>query len=327
MALAVALLLCGAVAAQDPTYSFSVTPHTDDVRTVERWVTAERVEQARALGRLDTSSDELRQARELSSQSLRRLPTLVGYLEQHSPEPLPLAIHRESFARIKSIARRYFDAESFRATVDLLTPEVSFYEQSHRLADRLAALPTLPVVDSLTTRDFRLLDSTAPEVRARLYRVGAAHYNRGRYPEGLSFSGEVAVDESPENPQGEDRGWIVGAPIVLFPTGPRGTNPNPLHTMIAVPFHHGGRVYGVATFSAYSADLSTSTVFGRDLDMSRYPMMSLEAAGDIVRRETGEEPVRALYLNPYVQFLLPVPAVLTDAGSIYLVDPVVELVW
>jgi|GEM_PF-4484734 len=252
---------------------------------------------------------------------------MVGFLEKHSPEPVPLAIHQESFARIKSIARRYFDADSFRATVEILTPDVSFYEQSHRRADHLASLPTLPAVDSLSTRDFRLLDSTTPEVRNHLYRVGAAHYNRGRYPESLSFSGEVDLDESPENPQGEDRGWIVGAPTVLFPTGPRGTNPNPLHTIIAVPFHHGGQVYGVATFSAYSAELSTSTVFGRDLSLPRYPMMSLDEAGELVRQETGEEPVRALYLNPYAEFLLPVPAVLTETGSVYLVDPVARLVW
>ncbi len=318
----------GVATAQDPTYSFSATPHADDIRTVERWVTAERVEQARALGRLDGSSDGLRRARERSSHRLRRIPTMVGYLERYSPDPVPLATHLESFARIKSIARRYFDAGSFRETVERLTPEEAAYlRHSHRLSEHHAFLHTLPAVDSFSTREFRLLDATSPAVRAHLLRIGAEHYNRGRYPERLQFTGEVAVGESPERPEGEDHGWVMGAPAVLFPTGPRGTNPNPLHTMIAVPFHHGGRVYGVVTFNAYSSEISFATVFGDDHDMPRYPVMSLEAAREIVQRETGEVPVRAVYLNPYVEAILAVPAVLTDDGSVYLVDPVAELVW
>ena len=49
------------------------------------------------------------------------------------------------------------------------------------------------------------------------------------------------------------------------------------------------------------------------------------------RRESRPKPGRPRHglfsLNAYVDFLLPVPAVLMEDGSVYLVDPLVEAIW
>lgn len=100
-----------------------------------------------------------------------------------------------------------------------------------------------------------------------------------------------------------------------------------MQTRYSVPIYRSGRVHGILSFNAYSGTVSTASTFDDPLNASRFPLLTLEDAKRLVEQRTGEQPVRAVHIDPFFDLLLTFPAVLTEEGSVYLVDPILETVW
>ena len=306
------VFMIGSSAAQAQRAGHAVIATEADLASVSRSVTQAKVEQAVA------SSDSLRlwRVRQAYSSGIRRVPSLPADMRYGAGRDLRNV--QEGIARMKSAARRYFDGEAYRAVARGLTEDQLDYirKEMQRYRDPVVVYGRLAYADSLSVPSARFLDVRAASVGSFLYRRAAAHY-------GFREDGEaVAAEESATTPA---RSWRLGEPVVMFPTGSLGNDPNPLHTLFSVPVYEGNRVQGVIAFNAYSGHIMYETAF--DDALSRFPFMSLDEAEARVEAETGEAASRSVFLNAYVDFLLPVPAVLMEDGSVYLVDPLVEAIW
>ena len=308
--------------AQPRSRPHSVEVRQDDARSARATVTSRRAQQAIDASAGRTGRARLDRVRQQYSPRIRRLPSLPMQMRYGNGRDIDGL--QQGMARLKSAARRYFDADEYRATARALgRAEREYLDNILRLVPNPSATyGDLDYADSLSVPGARVLDLDALSVRRFLYERALVHF-------GIRQEGNVvSVQDSVLGPISRVASeWRVGDPIVVYPTGSMGNDPNPLHTMYVVPVHDSDGVYAVVAFNAYSGHVMKSTVFGDDLALSRFPIMSLEAAEARVAESMGETPLESVYVNAYVDFLLPVPAVLTEEGSVYLVDPVVDAIW
>ena len=296
--------------------SLAVEPLPIDLETTRRWATREALDAAASFS---DSALVLDWARWKVSPDLSWVPTLPILLRSRQ---LELTAVQERIARLKTASRRYFDAADYRAAVDRL-PQKAFANVDDRI-ERVGrrAIRRLPAVDSMSTRRARMLDVSSSRVRAFLHRMGRAHLGV------RTDSGVVYIRESWLGPVEEvARIWSIGEPVTVHPVGSAGRNANPMQTRYSVPIYRSGRVYGIVSFNAYSGTVSTASTFEDPLNASRFPILTLAEARHLVEQQTGEKSVRAVQVDPFFDLLLTFPAVLTDEGSVYLVDPLLQAVW
>ena len=224
-------------------------------------------------------------------------------------------------AVLKSVARRILSADSLAKLLQQTENDNSEFES---LLTR-----RIPVVDSLSWGAYKMPVLSAKATRRFIRKVVSESY--GAKVTGKTTNGADTVFTNLSlsfcNLRSAER--CIGDPVLAWPLSTHFASHHPLSAQIVVPIENEGSLIALVSFGAYTGRYVSHSAREVDLSInSPWPHTSLVEAKRLVEEFSDELATAAIYTSSLLSSdnaLL--VAVSTESGNVFLVDPIIQLVW